>query len=169
MGITVKTISLTQGKIAVVDDVDHERVAAFNWHAVKARNTFYAARSSHHPDGRRTVVLMHRFILGLAKGEEADHVDHDGLNNCRANLRPCAKKQNLRNRRKPTMKSTSRYKGVCWDIANGRWRAGIGVNRRRINLGSFTSEAAAAEAYDAAAREHHGDFAAFNFPQRRTT
>jgi hypothetical protein len=110
---------------------------------------------------------MHHQVIAIPPGMFCDHINHNGLDNRKANLRPATHTQNVWNRRKFKPHSRSKYKGV--DKANDmkRWRARIRVNGKRIYLGSFKTELAAAKAYDQAARKYHGDFAAVNFPEKR--
>jgi hypothetical protein len=155
-------IPLTRGLVAVVDPEDAERVLAFGkWHvAVGGRGRTVYARTWLRPNGRRQVgVLLHTFLTGWPR---TDHIDGDGLNNRRSNLRPATNAQNMRNA--PLRRdSVSGYKGVAWD--KYRWRAHIRVDGRRLHLGMFADPAEAARAYDAAAREHFGEFARLNFPE----
>jgi predicted Zn-ribbon and HTH transcriptional regulator len=102
---------------------------------------------------------MHQLIAG---SRNVDHVDGNGLNNRRSNLRPATKSQNGANARKNPGK-TSRYKGVFWDRERSAWQAKIMVNRKALSLGRFASEEDAALAYDLAAREAFGEFALTNF------
>ncbi len=161
----MKEIPLTKGYIALVDDSDYERViAAGPWHAQVSKNTVYAAHGTytgHGCNGRRGLVLLHRFILGLSDPQtQGDHADGNGLNNQRYNLRPATNSQNTANRlKKPG--GSSVYKGVTWDKRDWRWRAAIRINGKTKHLGSFTDEADAAAAYRAAAKEHFGVFTRF--------
>jgi hypothetical protein len=114
-------------------------------------------------DGKEHTQKMHRLILGIADPKlDVDHRDGDGLNNCRSNLRVATRQQNGSNQRKRANSNT--YKGVCFDKSRNRWLAGIKVNYKRINLGRFESEIEAAQMYDVAAKELHGEFARLNFP-----
>lgn len=133
------------------------------WHAVHAgKETFYV-RSSVRIKGRRFTIPLHRLISSAGRGQLVDHIDGDGLNNRRSNLRLVTAAENSRNRRKASgIIQSSRYKGV---LRSGRkWLAGITCDGQRFNLGSFTDEREAARAYDAKALAIFGDFARLNFP-----
>ncbi|KAB0579165.1 endonuclease [Ideonella dechloratans] len=145
---------------AMVDDADFEALNQWKWSAEKRSGTFYAIRCVRGPGGKKTTVRMHRQIVG--EGVEVDHADGNGLNNQRENLRSCSVAENQQNRKRA--RGTSQYKGVMWDRFHNRWKAKIIVNGERINLGSFMSEEDAALQYDAAAKEHFGEFASLNFP-----
>ncbi len=152
-------ITLTRGKVALIDLADLPKVAEYRWCAVLMRNrSWYAA--AHQRGSRRgsAPVRMHNVLLGHLG---VDHIDGDGLNNRRNNLRPATDEQNKRNRR-ISKNNTSGYKGVFLD--RGRWRACIDEHGRRHYLGYFATAEEAARAYDAAAREGHGEFANLNFP-----
>lgn len=149
----MKTIPLTKGYSATVDDQDYERVSQFNWNAALSKGKIYARRAQE-PRG------MHRFILGVGPEVEIDHRDRNTLNNQRDNLRPCTHAQNVRNVG-PRKDNSSGYKGVTWDKENNKWRAQIG----RVKLGRFSNVIEAAHAYDAKAKELYGEFAYLNFPE----
>lgn len=159
----MKYIPLTRDKVAIVDDEDFDKLNKHNWYAFKDGNTFYAARSTPLPNGTWRLTLMHRVILGLKRDDKlrTDHRNHNGLDNRRKNLRVCTNAQNTHNSR-PHKHSSSRYKGVSWCAVRGKWLAQIKTPQRHINLGRFTSEMEAAEAYDAAALQHFGEFAYIN-------
>ncbi len=159
----MKTIPLTQGQVALVDDEDYERLSKFKWYAQRQRDTFYAKRNVRLPDGKRAALKMHREILGLTDPKIlVDHRDHDGLHNWRHNLRMCNKQQNMRNQRKH-QGTTSVYKGVSFVNREKKWVSQIGINKKRIRLGYFSFEVDAARAYDAAALKYFGEFACLNF------
>lgn len=134
----MKQISLTQGKVALVDDEDYERLNRFKWYAQKARNTFYAFRML----GRGKMVLMHRDILNTPEGMVPDHIDGNGLNNQKSNIRIVTVRQNAQNLH---IKKSSRYPGVS--PQNKAWRARIKINGLNIELGMFPTEEEAHEAY----------------------
>lgn len=152
-------IELTQGKIALIDDADWELVRPFKWRVFEPSPRWrYAVTNARRADGRRTTPLMHRLLLGLT--DPAVHVDHinaDGLDNRRANLRTCSHAENMRNRRLGA-DNTSGFKGVDWHKATGKWRARLKHQGKSHHLGYFDDPAEAHAAYCRAADELHGDF-----------
>jgi len=174
----MKTIPLTRGYTALVDDGDYEFLSKFSWQAHidkhKSGDVVYA-RSSVNALGafcallphelrpkvgqRQTTVIMHQLILG--KRARIDHADGNGLNNQRTNLRPANRAQNGWNRSKcPGL--TSRFKGVHWNKARAKWTVAISCNKIRKYIGDFRDECDAAQAYNFAALELFGEFAKFN-------
>jgi hypothetical protein len=162
----MKKIPLTQGKVALVDDEDYERVSKFKWCAVRIHGYFYAVRNVRVEHGRRRQkrVIMHRFILGFPNSF-IDHINHKTLDNRRSNLRPCTLSQNQQNRL-PQAGYSSVYKGVRWHKWGNSWCAQIKHNGKGFHLGCFRSEVQAAKAYDEAAKEKFGEFAYLNFRHR---
>ena len=160
----MKQIPLTQGKFAIVDDEDFERVNQFKWYAHKNCNTYYADRSV---NDNLSSVSMHRFILDTPTDMQTDHINGDGLDNRRANLRICTHAENQRNRSRQSI-NTVGFKGVYPDRA-GRVRALIMRDGKQIYLGSFLDPISAAHAYDSAAQKYHGDFAQLNFTEGKQT
>ena len=157
----MKEIILTQGKVVQVDDEDFEYLNQFKWHAIKCHKTFYAAKYfNSNKNCRKT--FMHRLIMNIPQGLENDHIDHDGLNNQKNNLRICTKDQNNRNR---TPKGMSKYLGVYFDFYKNKKyiNASIRTNGKKIYLGRFKTEEDAAKKYDKAALYFHGEFANLNF------
>ena len=161
----MKTIELTQNQVALVDDEDFEWLNQWKWRAVwdSGTHSFYAMRTAPRVEGKRSLG-MHRLILGLGPGEMGDHEDHDTLNNQRYNLRRCTNAQNQANGRK-RRDNTSGSRGVHWRKAVHKWVVQIKVSGRFIHLGYFDDITAAARAYDAAARQHFGEFACCNFQE----
>ena len=136
------------------------------------RRAFYAARAIKAIDGKLHPRPMHRQILKVPDSLFVDHINHDGLDNRRANLRPATFTQNIRNRAKFNNRTyASKFKGIVWHPYRKRWQVKIRVNHKPIFLGSFHDEVEAAKAYDRAAEKYHGDFASLNFPrsERRIT
>jgi hypothetical protein len=154
-----RPIPLTKGKFALVDSEDYYRLARYKWcSSTCGAKTFYA--------GRRLAggtINMHRLIMDAPSHLVVDHIDHNGLNNTKANLRLCTFAQNARNTR-PNKGASSRYKGVSWKKSAKKWSAMIRCNKKISHLGSFENEIAAAKAYDKKAAEFFGEFAYLNFP-----
>lgn len=168
-------IQLTQGAVAQIDEIDAD-LAQFNWcvfRTGRAKNQqLYSMRWLPGAEsGLGAFAYMHRIILArmigrqLQPNEFVDHINHNGLDNQRANLRLATKQQNCRNARKHSGPLTSRFKGVCWDKSKHKWLATISINSKHVRFKRFESELAAALAYDSWAREFFGDFAHVNFPQ----
>ena len=162
----MREIPLSHGLVAIIDDEDYTLVSQYKWNTHPGGRTSYAARKLW-VYGRQTEQYMHTLIT---KWKMVDHIDGDGLNNRRVNIRPATYTQNNRNRRK-MLGTSSQYKGVTWNKPlklttsfTCRWRARIMVDGQMYHLGMFNSEIDAALAYDAAAREHFGEYAWLNFP-----
>ena len=150
-------IELTKGKVALVDEQDYWWLVALGrWQAFGGNSTWYAKRGN----GGGGTEYMHALILG-APG--VDHINGDGLDNRRSNLRHATLSQNQANRRSRA-DSMSGYKGVSWHKQRRRWYARICVNGQTRGLGLYESAEDAALAYDAAAIASFGEFAATNFP-----
>lgn len=159
-----KQIPLTQGKVALVDDADFPRLSQHKWQFHKG----YAKRT-YRVKGRRYSQQMHREILRCPYGDvsiEVDHIDGNGLNNQKSNLRLATKSQNQFNRPAPR-NNTSGYKGVQYVRAARKWRAQITVNGHTVHIGLFNHKEDAAYAYDSFARKHANTFAVTNFETRK--
>jgi len=158
----LKKISLSQNQYALVDDADYEWLNRYKWCINRRKYTFYAQRVIR-IDGRFQTLSMHRLILGLVPGDgkETDHMDGNGSNNQRSNLRICSRSENAQNQRSKEGCS-SRYKGVCRHKNRKKWQASIGVKGRSKYLGLFLSEVEAALAYNQAAKDNFGEPAWLN-------
>ena len=123
-------IALTRGKFVIVDAADYEWLMQWNWYAYRVRKSelYYAARFE-----GRTIIFMHR-QLTPSELPEVDHINRNGLDNRRSNLRPCTRADNQANR---TMdkRNTSGYKGVSWSKSYGKWQAQTSVGGKHIHLG----------------------------------
>jgi hypothetical protein len=169
----VIAIPLTRDQIAIIDDEDADLVDD-GWYTLTCRSTsytiHYACRQAPSPGGRRALILLHRVILERMLGrklERADVVDHinlDGLDNSRSNLRLASNQENQRNKRVTCIRKSSHFKGVTWHKHTGKWQARIAVNKQSKYLGVFKTEEEAAKAYDIAAIQLFNEFALLNFP-----
>lgn len=160
----MKKIPLTQGKFAIVDDEDYERIVAMgSWHF----NNGYASSSLAYkkPNGKwgKKTLYMHRAIMHLDFLDKRliDHINHDRLDNRRKNLRICSHLQNIRNSKKQK-NNTSGYKGVSFNKNSQKFRAQIRFNNKNMCIGSFECPKEAAKAYNEAALKYHGEFANLN-------
>lgn len=135
----MKKLQLTQEKFTLVDDSDYWFLMDYNWSAIRNGNTFYSKRTMR-LRGVRIVIYMHRLImsriLGHSNFKQVDHIDGNGLNNTRENLRVATNKQNHENMRLNTHNSSG-VSGVHWSRRDGRWVARICHNSKRIFLGCF--------------------------------
>lgn len=156
-----RLIPLTMGKFAKVDAADYDWLMQWKWQAVwrKGSAQFYAA---HKGFGAGTHLRMHRLILGLTPGDglQADHINRDGLDNRRINLRIASASQNNSNKGVSRI-NKSGYKGVTWQECRKQWRAYINVKGKRYELGYFATAELAHVEYCKAAMQLHGEFARF--------
>ncbi len=158
----MKALITTKGKIATVSDEDFETLVKHRW-ASKGGRCPYIYRSG---GTLKPVVWLHKQVLNASQGQQVDHINGDVFDNRRENLRFCTHLQNCCNRKKPQhyqgTKTSSKYKGVSWDVESGKWKASIRIFRKLKNLGRFSVEKEAAIAYNRAAKETFGDFAWLN-------
>jgi hypothetical protein len=159
----MKEVQLTKGYVAIVDDEDYERVNQFGWHCDNRNRVFYARRNF---SSARKQIFMHRFIMGTPREMAIDHINHNGLDNRKTNLRVCTHSQNSMNQRKCRGNKTSAFKGVYFNRNYKKWYARIKMNHKQIHIGAFEIETDAAIAYDDKAKELFGKFAVLNFPER---
>lgn len=157
----MKQIPLTRGLFALVDNEDYEYLNQWKWYARKGAVTYYASRRGI-ANGVERSTYMHRVILGLTDRKiHTDHIDHNGLNNQRANLRKCTNKENSMNHR-PQKRSTTGIKGVTPRSNGNGFIAQIRANNKNIHLGTFKDTTLAAIAYNKAAIKYYGEFAYLN-------
>lgn len=141
--------------MSVVVDKEHfDYLNKWKWYAHKSRNTFYAERTERTVSGKRILVQMHHEIIGKKEGLVVDHVNGNGLDNRRENLRLITNRQNTQNRH---TERDSKYPGVGWSKYNKKWCARIRINNDRLHLGYFINEADAYRAYCDASKEITGD------------
>lgn len=158
--MTSLEIPLSRGLVALVDEGDYDRVCAIGkWYANPSYRTFYA-RKNFWRDGRTITTRMHTLITGWGY---VDHINGNGLDNRRINLREADASSNAKNRCRRSDNTTG-FK--CIDLRpSGRWRAWIFYDGRKHSLGQFETPEEAARAYDAAASVAYGEFARLNFPK----
>lgn len=135
-------------RLVVIDDGDYERVSSYSWYLVNDNQVTYAG------------VVMARLIMRPTLDQDVDHINGDGLDNRKVNLRCCSHQENCFNQRRQRGKSG--FVGVTLHTT-GRWRADISINYKTKYIGLFDSPEEAALARDTVARELHGEYAVLNF------
>lgn len=162
----MKKIYLADKKhFAIVDDTDFDLVRDYSWY--ETHGYAYTKITTHIKRPKQYSLAMHRLIMGLKKGEgQIDHVNRNGLDNRRENLRTCTTSLNAANRKVyPKKYKEIKFKGVYFEKTMKRlkrWRARIEVNRNKIDLGMFLTQEEAAKAYNNAAIKYFGGFARLN-------
>lgn len=163
----MKKILLPNGMSALVDAEDYERVSRYGWHistglSSSGRRHVYVHAFWKGVSGNKRIYL-HRLVLGVYDKRRVDHINGDGLDNRKCNLRICTQHQNGGNARVWDKPKSSIYKGVYFMRKENKWAAQICLHRKNIRLGAYMTEEEAAIQYDKAAREHFGEFARTNF------
>ncbi len=157
-----KRIPLSHGLFALVDSEDYDRLMQWRWRPRKPGTVWYVIRTAI-INGKEKKFQMHREVMRLEDHELVDHIDRNGLNNTKANLRRCTHLQNQWNKG-VSKNNTSGFKGVSWDNGHKKWQAQIFVKGKTIRLGRYFCIVKAAMVYDAAIRKYHGEFGYTNFP-----
>jgi len=159
----MKRIKLTQGKFVLIDDRDFEKIRKFKWCAEKFGNTYCAMTNVRDKIKKRQKhIKMHRLIMSLDFGDKRciDHINSNGLDNRRVNLRICTHQMNCCSQK--ISKHSSKYKGVYWYKFTKKWKAQICINYRKKHLGYFNSEIEAGRKYNEVAKKYFGDYAKLN-------
>ena len=154
-----KLIPLSQDKVAIVDAEDYDRLNKYKWSFSGHERGSYGQRTESYT---RRQIMMHRVIMGAPGHLVVDHINHNGLDNRKRNLRLCTQEQNIYNSL-PRRNCSSKYKGVYLHKRSNRYHAAIGYKGKRFHLGTFKNEVDAAKAYDKKACELFGEFAYLNF------
>lgn len=148
-------VPLTRGMFAIIDASDAPLVQKFNWYALPNRRSIYAATTIRNVDGGRRTLTMHALITGF---RISDHIDGDGLNNKRSNLREVSAQENSQNSRM-RIDNRSGVKGVSWYQSSRKWQARVALNGVDMHLGYFADIEDARVAVESARSKFHGDFA----------
>lgn len=157
----VAYVQLTRGYEATIDAIDADIVSRLTWSVkidLRADGSFrsaYAITNVPRLGGGYRTEYLHRILLGGC--QHVDHIDGNGLNNRRSNLRPASRAENARNRRANANNKTG-FKGVHFHKRKGKWQAYINVNGKRLHLGRFDTADEAASAYAQASADLHGVF-----------
>lgn len=154
----MKIIYISNNKQTIVDDEDYENLNKYRW-TYHPGGYAYRHKSI---NGKITKIYLHRFIFGITNKMHIDHIDGNGLNNQKLNLRICTNQQNSCNQKTQNRIKYSKYKGVSWDKSKNKWIATIHNFNKQYFLGRFNSEIEAALAYNKSALLFHGDFAKIN-------
>lgn len=152
-----KEIVLTGGQVSIVDDEDYEELSKYKWRVMQKGNTSYAKRKG----AKGATFMMHREIINAPANMEVDHIDGNGLNNTKLNLRLCSHSENMRNQRIPKNNKTG-FKGVTSYLKN-KYRAMISHENKSFHIGVYETAEEAAKAYDDKAIELFGEYARTNF------
>jgi hypothetical protein len=148
-------IPLTKGYEAVIDANDVALISAFNWQANVKACTIYAQRGDR-STGKKRSVILHRVIMGNPAGREIDHINGNGLDNRRSNLRVVTRSENMQNQRKARADNkSSGLLGVSWHKPGRNWTAQITIAGKRTHLGIFDTSSEAHAAYLSAKRNLH--------------
>jgi hypothetical protein len=153
-----------------VDDEDYKELMQYKWYPAHNHRHVKAQRYYTDEDGRNHTEYMHTFLMRPPNGYVTDHIDRNGLNNQRSNLRIVTIAENSRNQEKRLGEYTSKYKGVSrcskkTPRSKQKWQAVIRYNRKYIYLGRYDTEIEAAKAYNEASLKYHGEYGRLNaFP-----
>lgn len=167
----MKTFTITQRDgtehTVFIDNEDYDDVMKYSWHIIKSKNAFYARKNKHigiiNGKQKQTKTFLHRFILDITNPKIfIDHINHNGLDNRKENLRIVTSEQNQYNRKPNKIMRgktpTSKYKGVAWHKLENKWISNIQINGNRKYLGYFIHEYEAHLAYKKAAEKYQGEY-----------
>ena len=154
----MKEILLTQGKVALVDDEDFEKLNRYKWYAMQTKQNWYSVRNIR-INNKQTLVCMHREIINAPINKQVDHINGNGLDNQKKNLRLCTHQQTQHNKRNPNKNNKLGIKGVRWCERDKKFQAQIEINGKEIRLGYFKNVSDADSAYRKAEKKYFGEFA----------
>jgi len=137
-GYLFRRIKLTLGQYALVDPEDYERINKYKWNAYRGYSSYYSKRKIYNrKNGTERTVYMHRWLIDAPKGMMVDHINHNGLDNRKENLRLATRAENSRYSQKTKNKFSSDYKGVHYIKKVKRWRTMITFEDKTIYIGQF--------------------------------
>lgn len=141
----------------IIDEEDYNLVSRYTWYLAKRHKNYYVITGS-----GNNKILLHRLILNvIERNIHVDHINHDGLDNRKLNLRICSNTENRRNQRK-RKNTSSKYKGVYWDKSKKKWAVIVTFEKKKYFLGRFNDEIDAAKCYNEFAKKYHKEFALLN-------
>lgn len=148
--------------VEVADNLFYKNIPCLmSWRAYHKNHTTYIRATCQ----SRYDIRLHRMVMGAVKGQTIDHINNDGTDNRKGNLRVVTQQQNSMNR-KPS--GNRKYKGVYFNKQQGKYNAHIKYHSKKMHLGTFPTEIDAALAYDSAAAGLFGEFAVLNFPEHKS-
>jgi hypothetical protein len=166
---SVRGIPLTKGKIAIIDEEDYGRVSSYRWCARNDYDGAFYAQRSMRINHKKNMMLMHRFIMGLELGDGKiiDHINHNGVDNRRVNLRVVSRSINCINC-KPRKNNTTGFRGVYREKrCSSKWQVLIRIDGKYRHFGLFSDPVSAARHYDAVVSKYRGSIAILNFPRKK--
>lgn len=143
-------IPLTQNQVTVIDLEDYELVRKYKWSAAKYKNSFYAVNSTYISKTKKCNIKLHRLIMNFPKNMMIDHIDGNGLNNCKSNLRVCTAQQNTWNLKRINLDRS------LYLFPNNKWQVKIRINGKMTHLGMFSTKEEAREIRNKNIIKHRG-------------
>lgn len=161
----MKLIKISRNKFTKVDDDDFEKASRYKWCALKSANTFYAIHTFRKGKqfGKSNGIRLHSLIMNPPVGFEIDHINGDGLDNQKSNLRIVTRAENGRCFKTKQAGTTSMFRGVYWNSRIKKWRAHVKFNQKQYHCGYFLDETLAAIARDKKAIELGYSIQGLNF------
>jgi hypothetical protein len=152
---------IVKGREVLIDDEDYERVTHYSWRFDNHGYPKTQITQKINTDKKRIIIRLHRFILNLTNKDKIliDHINGNILDNRKSNLRSVTYQQNSMNS-KIRKNNRSGYKGVTID--GKKYRSRITMNRKIINLGTYSTKEEAAKKYNEAALKYFGEYARLN-------
>lgn len=161
----MKRIRISSGHYAIVDDIDYPLVSKYTWTLSKSGNRLYAITTKRRTPikySKRDTIYLHRLIMNVSGWHNCvDHINGDGLDCRRSNIRLCTRGQNAMNL-KIRVDNSSGYKGVYFNQQRKKYAAQIQIDKKTKFLGLFHTKEEAAEKYNEYALMYYGEFSSIN-------